>query len=186
MIERHPFHRGLAAALPSLRAFARSLARDPVLADDLVQETLLKAWAARESYIDGTNLNAWLFTILRNAYYSMQRKRRREVEDVDGALSAHLSVAPRHEQTLALQDFAAALQLLPAEQREALVLVGASGLSYEEAAAVCGCAVGTIKSRINRARTRLVELLQIDDVAGYLRDHEVASVVASGLPPHAA
>lgn len=186
MSEGHPFHHGLAAALPSLRAFARSLARNPAVADDLVQETLLKAWAARDSFIEGTNLQAWLFTILRNAYYSMRRKRWREVEDVDGALSAQLAVAPRHEQTLALQDFAAALQQLPVEQREALVLVGASGLSYEEAATVCGCAVGTIKSRISRARTRLMDMLKIDDMAGYLRDHRLDAAMAPGLPDHAA
>ena len=186
MSAAHPFHSALAEALPSLRAFARSLARDPVLADDLVQETMLKAWAARDSYTEGTNLRAWLFTILRNAYYSMLRKRRREVEDVDGALSARLAVAPQHGQSLALQDFAAALQKLPAEQREALVLVGAAGLSYEEAATVCDCAVGTVKSRINRARARLAELLEIEGINGLVGDSRMEAALAAALNPRAA
>lgn len=186
MSDDHPFHGSLTAALPSLRAFARSLVRDPVLADDLVQETLLKAWAARDSYTEGTNLQAWLFTILRNAYYSLLRKQRREVEDVDGALAAQLTVEPGHEQALMVQDFAAALQVLPVEQREALVIVGAAGLSYEEAAAVCGCAVGTIKSRINRGRARLAALLEIEEVGELLADNRLDATMSAPTRPRAA
>jgi RNA polymerase sigma-70 factor (ECF subfamily) len=186
MSDSHPFHTSLAEALPSLRAFARSLARDVTLADDLAQETLLKAWAARDSYTEGTNLRAWLFTILRNAYYSSLRKKRREVEDAEGAFSARLAVAPAQDRNLAMRDFAWALAKLPPEQREALVLVGAAGLSYEEAATVCDCAVGTIKSRINRARARLLVLLEMDDIGSLVRDDRMEAALAASLSPHAA
>jgi RNA polymerase sigma-70 factor, ECF subfamily len=128
-------------------------------ADDLVQETLLKAWAHLDSFQEGTNLRAWLFTILRNAYISALRKKRREVEDADGKQAATLSVAPAQQSHIDMQDVRAALDLIPPDQREALVLVGAAGLSYEEAAEIVGCAVGTIKSRVNRARHRLASLV---------------------------
>jgi RNA polymerase sigma-70 factor (ECF subfamily) len=153
------FSESLTDLIPPLRAFARSLAGDAARADDLVQETLLKAWNHRQQYQPGTNLRAWLFTILRNQFYSEIRHRKFEVEDPDGASTASLSVAPDHDARLHLRDLQRALQELPEEQREALLLVGASGLSYEEAAEVCGCAVGTIKSRISRARDRLTGLL---------------------------
>src|SRR5829696_4464497 len=131
----------LLAAVPSLRAFAISLSGQVDRADDLVQDTLLRALANIDRFERGTNLNAWLFTILRNLFHSEYRKRRREVED-----------------------FRAALANLPADQREALLLIGASGFSYEEAAQICECAVGTIKSRVNRARSRLAQLLAVEDV----------------------
>jgi len=150
----------LVALVPELRAFALSLSRNPSLADDLVQETVLKAWAKLDSFEPGTNMRAWLFTILRNTFYSDARKRPREVADVDGAYAAQLSQKPDHDGRLALRDFAAAFATLPDEQREVLILIGAAGLSYEEAAQACGCAVGTIKSRLNRGRARLAELLE--------------------------
>ena len=151
------------ALLPTLRAFAFSLCGNFDQADDLVQETLLKAWKNIDKFEAGTNLRAWLFTILRNSYFSELRKRRREVEDVDGKMTASLSVAPAQQSHLDMQDFRTALNTLPAEQREALVLVGAVGMSYEEAAAVAQCAVGTIKSRVNRARARLTDILGMTD-----------------------
>jgi RNA polymerase sigma-70 factor, ECF subfamily len=149
----------LVTLLPPLRAFARTLCGDPTLADDLVQESLLKAWASRDRFEPGTNLRAWVFTILRNIFYSGRRNGRREILDADGMYADTLSVSPEHDSTLALHDMNAALQKLPDEQREALLLVCASGVSCEEAAEICGCPVGTIKSRMARGRDRLVELL---------------------------
>lgn len=148
--------------LPALRAFALSLTRDPALADDLVQETLLKGWTKFHLYTMGTNLRAWLFTILRNTLHSMRRKRRREVSDPDGLMASQLASKPDHDGRLAMTDLAAAFVRLPLEQREALLLVGAMGFSVEEAAETCGCAPGTIKSRANRGRRALAELLGLD------------------------
>jgi RNA polymerase sigma-70 factor (ECF subfamily) len=153
----------LLAAIPSLRAFAISLSGNPDRADDLVQDTLVKAWTNLHRFQRGTNLNAWLFTILRNGFFSDHRKRVREVEDVDGAYASRLTSIPDQNAHLDLEDFRAALMQLPPDQREALLLVGAQGFSYEEASAICECAIGTIKSRVNRARTRLAELLALGD-----------------------
>lgn len=151
----------LIAVIPNLRAFAVSLCGNPDRADDLVQETLVKAWGNLDSFVEGTNLPAWLFTILRNLYYSEYRKRRREVADPDGAIAVKLATAPAQNGHMDLRDLHDALQQLPNDQREALILIGASGLSYEEAAEICGCAIGTMKSRVNRARNRLADLLAI-------------------------
>jgi RNA polymerase sigma-70 factor, ECF subfamily len=149
----------MVAAIPRLRAFAVSLCGNPDRADDLVQETLAKALLNIQSFTAGTNLLAWLFTILRNAYYSEFRKRRREVADIDERLSGALVSKPDQDDHMDYLDFRRALQKIPPDQREALILIGASGLSYEEAAEVCKCAVGTMKSRVSRARSRLSELL---------------------------
>ncbi len=151
--------KALVAEMSNLRAFAVSLCGDKERADDLVQETLVKAWNHLDSFQEGTNLKAWLFTILRNTFFSERRKRRREVEDADGTYAAQLASKPEQPGYMDLQDFRKALVQLPDDQREALVLVGAAGFSYEEAAEVCGCAVGTIKSRVNRARNRLGDML---------------------------
>ena len=159
----------LVAQIGSLRAFAVSLCGDRDRADDLVQETLFKAWNHLDSFKEGTNLKAWLFTILRNTYFSERRKRKREVEDADGSYAARLSSKPEQQGHMEMRDFQAALSQLPDDQREALVLVGAAGFSYEEAAEISKCAVGTIKSRVNRARNRLADMLQLgetDDSAG--------------------
>jgi len=158
------------ALLPALRAFGRSLCGDPARADDLVQDTVLKAWTNREQFQSGSNLKAWLFTILRNCYYSELRHRKFEIEDPEGICAGQMAVAPDHDAKLQLRDLNLALQQLPTDQREALILVCATGLSYEEAADVCQVAVGTIKSRIARARDRLVDLLGEDaaDEAGSL------------------
>ena len=151
----------LVAAIPNLRAFAISLTGDHHKANDLVQDTLLKAWANRDKFEVGTNLKAWLFTILRNTYFSDIRKRRRELQDVDGQAASQLVSPPEQNGHLDLADFRKALAFLSADQREALLLVGAEGYSYEEAAAISGCAVGTVKSRVNRARVHLSELMAI-------------------------
>jgi RNA polymerase sigma-70 factor (ECF subfamily) len=150
------------ATVPSLRAYAMSLCRDVDRADDLVQATLLNAWAHIDSFEAGTNMAAWLFTILRNGFNSEYRKRRREVADVDGVYAATLTSPPEQEGCIELEEFREALGRLPVEQREALVLVGASGFSYDQAADICGCAVGTIKSRVNRARLKLAEIMSIE------------------------
>jgi RNA polymerase sigma-70 factor, ECF subfamily len=150
------------AAVPSLRAFAISLSGNVDRANDLVQETLLRAMANIDSFQPGTNMPAWLFTILRNLFRSEYRKRRREVEDADGSYLESLTSAPGQHGYMEFKELFAALAKLPLVQREALLLVGASGFSYDEAAAICGTPIGTIKSRINRARTLLAELLGID------------------------
>lgn len=120
----------------------------------------MRAWDHHDRFQRSTNLNAWLFTILRNLFHSEYRKRSREVPDPDGTYASQLQSPPEHDARLDLQDFQHALAKLPADQREALLLIGAEGFSYEDAAAICNVAVGTIKSRVNRARTRLDELLQ--------------------------
>jgi RNA polymerase sigma-70 factor (ECF subfamily) len=150
---------GIIAAIPRLRAVAVSLTGNTDRADDLVQETMLRAYANLDKFQPGSNLPAWLFTILRNQFRSEYRKRKREVEDVDGRHVESLTANPEQPGKVEFNELRAALPLLPPEQREALVLVGASGFSYEEAAEICGCAVGTIKSRLNRARARLSQLL---------------------------
>lgn len=170
---------GLAALLPNLRAFARSLCGNPDRADDLVQETLVKAWKSRASFDPGTNLKAWLFTILRNTFIFEQRKRKHEVEDRDGALAEQLSVNGRQSGHMDLLDFADAFATLPDEQREALILVGAEGFSYEEAAVMCDCAVGTIKSRVNRARSKLGERMGVTGAADFTPEHFPAERVKS-------
>ena len=153
------FQAELAKVVPNLRAFARTLCGNVDQADDLVQETLVKAWRSRDSFNPGSNLKAWLFTILRNTFLSERRKRRLEVPDPDEKLANQLTSRGEQEGHMELVDFAKAFAMLPDDQREALILVGAEGFAYEDAAALCGCAVGTIKSRVNRARTRLAELL---------------------------
>jgi RNA polymerase sigma-70 factor, ECF subfamily len=154
-------------AVPSLRAFAISLCGNVDRADDLVQETLLRALANIDSFEPGSNMPAWLFTILRNLFRSEYRKRRREVEDADGTYAQSLKSQPEQGGHVEFQEFRGALNKLPPDQREALILVGASGFSYEEAAEICGCAVGTIKSRVNRARARLADMLSIESTEDF-------------------
>src|SRR5690606_6844053 len=143
------FREELVATIPSLRAFAISLAQNNDRADDLVQETLVKAWDKQSSFEMGTNLKAWLFTILRNEFYSQMRKRGREVQDADGVFTERMAVHPSQYGVMDLADFKKALDALPDDQREAIILIGASGFSYEEAAEICNCAVGTMKSRVS-------------------------------------
>jgi RNA polymerase sigma-70 factor (ECF subfamily) len=169
------------ALIPALRAFGWSLSRNASDADDLVQETLIKAWTHRERFEAGTNLRAWLFTILRNTHYTTLARRRREVRDQDGKFAAALSSASTQQWTVELRALWDVLMTLPDDYREALILVAAAGVSYEEAADICGCAVGTIKSRVHRARARLIEILDGDpsqraessDVVAVLRSSEL-------------
>lgn len=151
----------IVTAMPALRRYALSLCRSNDGADDLVQETMLKAWTQQARFEPGSNLNAWLFTILRNSFLNQTRKTRREVQDVDGIHGARLSSAPAHDAALDLRDFRAALAVLPKAQGQALVLVGAFGHSYGEAAELAGSESGTIKSRVSRARRHLMGLLRI-------------------------
>jgi RNA polymerase sigma-70 factor (ECF subfamily) len=131
-------------------------------ADDLVQDTLMSAWANLGRFEPRTNLNAWLFTILRNRFYSTYRKRVREVQDADGEQASRLTTLPEQHGSLDLQDMQRALGRLRVDQREALLLIAAEGMSYDEAALVCGVAVGTIKSRVHRARLELARLLSVE------------------------
>jgi RNA polymerase sigma-70 factor (ECF subfamily) len=149
-------------------------------ADDLVQETLLRAFAKIDSFQPGTNLSAWLFTILRNQFRSEYRKRRREVEDADGKYSEKLKSQPEQLGKIEFGELRRALAELPDDQREALILVGASGFSYEETAEICGCAVGTIKSRVNRARTRLAELMAVTGAEDFVPDEITRGVLVDG------
>ena len=142
-----------------------------------MQETLLRALANIDSFQPGSNLPAWLFTILRNLFRSDYRKRRREVEDADGSYAKTLKTQPAQGAHLEFEEFRAALDKLPQDQREALILVGASGFSYEDAAAICGCAVGTIKSRVNRARSKLSALLYVDGAEDFGPDQTVRAVI---------
>src|SRR4051794_22547509 len=151
------------AALPNLRAFAMSLTHNLDAADDLVQDTILRAWKNIDRFEAGTNLQAWLFTILRNSFYSQHRKKHREIEDPDGSYAARLWAPPEQPARCDVQDMLKALAKLPVEHREALLLIVAEGLSYEEAAQVCGMPVGTIKSRTFRARARLAQLLAVEE-----------------------
>lgn len=153
----------LFAALPHLRAFAISLAGDVDRADDLVQEAVLRGLSHLHQFKRGTNFQGWMFTILRNQFHSNYRKRKREVEDADGIYAAKFAVAPEQGAHLDFGDFRAALAQISPEQREAILLIGAEGLTYEETAEICGTKVGTIKSRVNRARKRLAELLGYDE-----------------------
>lgn len=171
------------AAVPSLRAFGISLCGNVDRADDLVQETLLRALANIDSFQPGTNMSAWLFTILRNLFRSEYRKRRREVEDADGSYAETLKSQPEQTSRIEFEEFRTALDKLPDDQREALILVGASGFSYEEAAEICGCAVGTIKSRVNRARTRLSGLMSIDTADDFGPDITTRTVLAGNDRP---
>ena len=171
----------LLSVIPNLRAFALSLARTGDRADDLVQETLVKAWNKFDTFEAGTNLKAWLFTIMRNEFYSQMRKRGREVQDSEGVFAAQLATHPEQQGHMDLADFRSALEALPDDQREALMLIGANGFSYEEAAAIAGVAVGTIKSRVSRARTRLVKDLDLSEEGEFGPDEISVHVIGSGI-----
>lgn len=156
----------IAIHIRDLRAFAMSLSRNHAAADDLVQDTIVKAWSNFEKFTLGTDLRAWLFTILRNTFYSNRRKASREVADPDGIHAGSLSVLPQHDAKLAFGEFLVAFNQLSAEHREVLILVGANGYSYEEASGMMGVALGTAKSRANRARARLCELMGMTGPTG--------------------
>ncbi|WP_338241352.1 sigma-70 family RNA polymerase sigma factor [Aurantiacibacter hainanensis] len=162
--DKRAFKRELTEVVPHLRAFARGLCGRPDMADDLVQEALLKAWAAQERFEPGTSMRAWTFVILRNAYLTDMRRNRFRGE-YDETVAERILTAPAgQEEPLHLSDLHRALLTLPPERREALLLVGAGGFSYEEAANICGCAVGTIKSRVGRARAALTSMMEDGDI----------------------
>lgn len=154
------FKQDLTALIPHLRAFSRSLCGNATLADDVAQDAMLKAWNARERFIPGSNLKAWTFTILRNQFYSIKRRSWRATS-LDQEVAEQTIIATSDaEQSMHLNDLRRGLDMLQDDQREALILIGASGLSYEEAAEICDCAVGTIKSRVSRARKSLETIME--------------------------
>jgi RNA polymerase sigma-70 factor (ECF subfamily) len=169
----------MVAAMPSLRAFAISLCRNGEQAEDLVQETLLRGCANITSFTPGTNMLAWLFTILRNEFYSECRRRRRLFESIDECADS-LAAKPTQVAQAAHRQLCAALAKLPPEQRAALVLIAASGLSYEEAAKMCGCPTGTVKSRVFRAREELARMLSIEGPEDFEEDPIISAAVMSG------
>ena len=156
------FKADLLAALPGLRGFAVSLVVNQTRADDLVQETLLRAWKNQDKFEPGSNLMAWLCTIMRNQFYTECRKAKREVEDADGAAAAQLIVLPSQEHGIELQKVWAIVAKLPPAQREALLLVAGQGMTYEAAAALVGAETGTMKSRVSRARAVLADALAVE------------------------
>jgi RNA polymerase sigma-70 factor (ECF subfamily) len=175
--------RDILATVPRLRAFAFSLTANGDRADDLVQETMVRALTHISQFQPGTNLRAWLFTILRNQFNSEYRQRRWTIEDADGIYVDSLKSPPQQSSWLEFQELRVALTKLPVEQREAVILVGASGMTYEEAAAICGCAIGTIKSRVNRGRTRLAELLSIANADDLGPDRQNRAVLSNAHSP---
>lgn len=175
------FRGQLQAAIPDLRAFARGLSGDRDVADDLVQETMLKAWIARGRFQAGTNFKAWTFTILRN-YYFTQVRRRRFVGEWNDLVADRVLAAPAdQDSTVELRDVMRALQQIPPDQREALILVAAAGMSYEEAAEVTGVMLGTVKSRVSRARSALERLLDDGILKGKRRDGDISETALSSV-----
>ena len=172
------FKRELVKLIPHLRAFARTLAGDPASADDLAQDAMMKAWDARASYQMGTNMKAWTFMILRNQFYSEKRRSWRQSQLDQEAAERTLVAVDDPEAPVALDELRQALKTLPEEQREALILVGAGGFAYEEAAEICGCAVGTVKSRVSRARKALHSILED---GSYERDGSAAGDAMSAI-----
>jgi RNA polymerase sigma-70 factor (ECF subfamily) len=172
------FQRELITLIPHLRAFARSLAGDPAAADDLAQDAMMKAWDARASFEMGTNMKAWTFMILRNQFYSEKRRAWRQTQLDQEAAERTLVAIDNPEAPVALDELRLGLAQLPPEQREALVLVGAGGFAYEEAAAICCCAVGTVKSRVSRARRALQGILE---TGAYDRDGGSAGDAMSSI-----
>ena len=172
------FKRELVALIPHLRAFARTLAGDAASADDLAQDAMMKAWVARDSYQMGTNMKAWTFMILRNQFYSDKRRSWRQSQLDQETAERTLVAVDDPEAPVALDELRLGLKMLPAEQREALILVGAGGFAYEEAAEICGCAVGTVKSRVSRARKALQVILDSGD---YERDGRSAGEAMTSI-----
>lgn len=159
---RDPFQDEVVALIPRLRAYAMSLAGSSAEADDIVQDALMRAWRFRDGFQAGTNLRAWLYRIVRNAFYTHAAKRRDTVEDIDGKWASTLSCGPDQEWRVQYEELLRAIGQLTPDARDALLLVVSSGLSYQEAADICGCAVGTMKSRVNRARHRLAQLIDFE------------------------
>jgi RNA polymerase sigma-70 factor (ECF subfamily) len=176
------FRKQLVALIPHLRAFARTLCGDPTGADDLAQDAMMKAWDARQSFEMGTNMKAWTFMILRNQFYSEKRRSWRQSQLDQEVAERTLVAVDDPEAPVALDELRQGLGMLPPEQREALILVGAGGFAYEEAAAICDCAVGTVKSRVSRARRALQEILESGN---YRRDNSAAGEAMATILAHA-
>jgi RNA polymerase sigma-70 factor (ECF subfamily) len=172
------FKRELVALIPHLRAFARTLTGDATSADDLAQDAMLKAWDARDSFQMGTNMKAWTFMILRNQFYSEKRRSWRQAQLDPEVAERTLVATDDPESPVALDELRLGLAMLPPEQREALILVGAGGFAYEEAAEICDCAVGTVKSRVSRARRALQALLE---TGAYERDGRSAGEAMTSI-----
>lgn len=171
-------HAEMLSLIPKLRSFAVSLSHDRDQAEDLIQETLLSACRNIDRFQPGTNMVAWLFTILRNHFYSEYRRRRRDVQDVEGGYTKSLVVQPEQIIHTESEELWAALDRLPKNMRDILLLVGVGGASYAEAARICGCATGTAKSRVHRARMRLAEMLSIESPADFAGDPSLQAVMA--------
>ena len=180
--EEKIFKRDLVALIPHLRAFARTLCGDAAAADDLAQDAVMKAWDARSSFQMGTNMKAWTFMILRNQFYSEKRRSWRSTQLDQEAAERTLVAVDDPESPVALDEMRLAMKMLPEEQREALILVGAGGFAYEEAADICGCAVGTVKSRVSRARRALHGILA---QGAYDRDGSPAGEAMGSILAHA-
>jgi len=176
------FEAELVALIPHLRAFGRTLSGSPTQGDDLAQDTLAKALASRASFEMGTNMKAWTFMILRNQFYSEKRRSWRQTQLDQEAAERTLVAVDDPASPVALDELRMGLGMLPAEQREALILVGAGGFAYEEAAEICGCAVGTVKSRVSRARRALQIILERGD---YERDGKAAGEAMGSILAHA-
>jgi RNA polymerase sigma-70 factor (ECF subfamily) len=170
------FKRALSDVAPHLRAFARGLCGCRDRADDLAQEAMLRAWAARDRYSAGTNFKAWIFTILRNHFYSERRRARFQGDYDEVAAERILRTPPTQERAIELTDVLRALTAIPETYREALVLVAAGSLSYDEIADICGVALGTVKSRICRARSMLSQVIE----SGQLPDSRHDFVLTGG------
>lgn len=189
------FRAGLIELLPYLRAFARTLCGNRDIADDLAQESIASAWKSRASFEAGTNMKAWLFMIQRNAYYSAYRRKWRQVDWDEQTMDRVLVTDASQLASVELTDLKRAMTLLPDEQREALILVGAGGFSYQEAASICGCAVGTMKSRVSRGRSTITSLTSEnnrlpksnEDASGAYQGilAELDTLVGRKTPPHA-
>ena len=180
-MSKEPVKQGFIEAIPNLRAFAVSLCGNLERADDLVQETMLKAFKNIESFQEGTNLKAWLFTILRNTYFSDRRRLKREVEDADGIHAGRVAVHPEQHGHMDMCELKDALGQLHDDQREAVILVCAAGMSYEEAAEIAGCAVGTIKSRVNRARAKLSEIMCVASAEEFGPDAATEAILTQSV-----
>jgi|SRR5690606_23743014 RNA polymerase sigma-70 factor (ECF subfamily) len=174
------FKTELVALMPRLRGYAMALTGSAVEADDLVQDALLRAWRFRDSFQEGSNLTAWMCKILRNTFYTAAVARRRTVQDVEGKFAARLACGPDQEWRVQYGEMLDALEELTPEARDALLMVVAAGLSYEEAAEIAGCPIGTLKSRVNRAREHLAELVDVDLPKARRRAQKSAHAAAAG------
>ena len=156
------FRKELLKTIPLLKSYARTLTPSPDAADDLLQETLLLAWEKRCGLRDIKQIKSWLYAIMRNRFYSVVRRAKNEVEDPDDERALELAVSAPQDSVLELNDVTKALGQLPHEQQQSLMLICIERLSYDEAAGICGCAIGTLKSRVSRARSALLKQVQWD------------------------